>query len=185
MTTIEPIKNIDNKPLTLKIRQESRQKTHKARNSLIAGSLSALAIIGAVGIIKTKPMSFEDALKKAGVEIKDNVAKKIGTEELFTGKIKRFETRNKKETTEYVDGIITEKIYHSAFGKELSGTFYIDGKPKYGVGGIGKSRNRFLFPAYEYENGHLVARGEGCIENKPSVFEEYRKLIKKLKEENK
>lgn len=102
----------------------------KGEKSMLIGALVGLAAIGAtaIGLKKTSPISYEEALKKAGIQIKDDIAVLIESGEKFTGKIERFENRNKKETIEFVDGLITEKLYHNLFGKELEGIFYKNGK---------------------------------------------------------
>ena len=90
--------------------------------SKLALSLAALATIGLsiVGVKKTAKMTFEEALKKNGVEIKNGIATLIENGEKFTGKIQRFETRNRKETVEFADGLIKEKVYHNVFGREFA-----------------------------------------------------------------
>ena len=69
-------------------------------------------------------MTYEEALRKNGVEIKNGIATLIKSGEKFTGKIQRFEKRNRKESVEFVDGVMTEKLYYTAFGKEIEGYFY-------------------------------------------------------------
>ncbi len=92
----------------------------------IIAALSGMAVLGlaAIGLKKTSKMSFEEALKKSGVEIKDGVATLAKSGERFSGKIERFEKRNRKEVVEFIDGIMTEKLYYTALGKEIEGYFY-------------------------------------------------------------
>lgn len=112
------------------INSEPEKPGKKENKAMIAGTLAGLAAIGAaaIGLKKTAKMSYEDALKKAGVQVKDGIATLIESGEKFTGKIQRFEKRNRKETVEFVDGVMTEKVYHSLTGKELEGEFYKNGK---------------------------------------------------------
>lgn len=96
------------------------------KSMALAGTLAGLAALGlaAAGLKKTSKTSYEEALKKAGVQIKDGIATLLESGEKFTGKIERFEKRNRKETVEFVDGVMTEKLYYTAFGKEIEGYFY-------------------------------------------------------------
>ena len=57
----------------------------------IIAALSGMAVLGlaAIGLKKTSKMSFEEALKKSGVEIKDGVATLAKSGERFSGKIER------------------------------------------------------------------------------------------------
>jgi len=179
MVRVEPVANINFKSEADKTGTKPEKKdTGKKNGALIAVSLAALAAAGAaaVGFTKTKPSTFEEALKKAGVEIKDNIAQKIGTEEKFTGKIEHFVSRNEKETVEYTNGVITEKVYHSAFGKELKGLFYKEGSLKCEVRVVGHGKPRHVYTC-EYENNQPLLREHGTV-NSDSVFEEYRKIMK-------
>ncbi len=92
----------------------------------IIGTLSGLAVLGlaAIGLKKTATMSYEEALKKSGVQIKDGIATLIESGEKFSGKVQRFEKRNRKETVKFVDGVMTERLYYTALGKETEGYFY-------------------------------------------------------------
>ena len=109
MLRVEPVTNRINfrsNKINRPAQQDGEQKADGDKALLT--TLGTLAAIGtAFCFLKTRPTTFEDALKKAGVEIKNNVATKIGTGEKFSGKIERFENMNRKETVEYVDGIIT------------------------------------------------------------------------------
>lgn len=178
MLCIEPIRNINFEPAMKGAGLEEPVRNSKGNKEMVIGSLAALAAIGvaAVGLVKTKPLSFEEALKKAGVEIKDKIARNVSNGEKFTGKIEHFETRNRKETVEYFDGVMTEKVYHNAFGKELDGFFYKNGKLKYKVGISGSGKNRHV-STYEYGEDGSFSRGQGKAESS-NVFEEYRKLVK-------
>ena len=105
------------------IKSNNKDGNNKAMLSL---SLTGLAAIGlaAIGLKKTSIMTYEEALRKNGVEIKNGIATLIKSGEKFTGKIQRFEKRNRKECVEFVDGVMTEKLYYTAFGKEIEGYFY-------------------------------------------------------------
>ncbi len=109
---------------------KKQETTTSAQNNdkkkAIIGTLSGLAVLGlaAIGLKKTATMSYEEALKKSGVQIKDGIATLIESGEKFSGKIQHFEKRNRKETVEFVDGVMTEKLYHTALGKEIEGYFY-------------------------------------------------------------
>lgn len=179
MLCVEPIVNINYRPSFKASGSETSEPRNKDnKNSLLAASLAVLAAAGAatVGLVKSKPSSFEEALGKAGVVIKDKIARKASSDEKFTGTIEHFIARNKKETVEYLDGVITEKVYHNAFGKELNGSFYKDGKLKYKVGISGSGRNKHI-STYEYKEDGSFSRGHGTS-NSGNIFEEYRKLVK-------
>lgn len=141
----------------------------ESEKSMITGTLIGLAAVGAavLGVKKTSPISYEEALKKAGVEVKNNIATLIESGEKFTGKIQRFEKRNRKETVEFVDGVITEKLYHNLMGKELGGEFYKNGKQVLRIwASAGQKKNSYGFvysgegiPTYEF--GPFVETKEG------------------------
>ena len=116
-------------------------------------------------------MSFEEALKKNGVEIKDGIATLIKSGEKFTGKIQRFEKRNRKESVKFVDGVMTEKLYHNILGKELDGYFYKNGAC-YKVYGSSK-----LYTTYLYIENQLITRGDAQRMDKKSVFDKTREYI--------
>ena len=139
----------------------------------IWGTLSGLAVLGltAIGLKKTSKMSFEEALKKNGVEIKDGIATLIKSGEKFTGKIQRFEKRNRKESVKFVDGVMTEKLYHNILGKELDGYFYKN-EACYKVYGSSK-----LYTTYLYIENRLITRGDAQRMDKKSVFDKTREYI--------
>ena len=124
------------------------------KKSYLTSALVCLAALGAAtyGYKKTSPIAYEEALKKAGVQIEDNIATLIESGEKYTGKIERFVNRNKKETIEFKDGIIKEKLYHNLFGKELEGYFYKDGKEVLKIWkSVGQQKNNSGF-SYSGEN---------------------------------
>lgn len=131
MLRVEPTNSL--KFCSYEKKQDKVSKIEKQENqkSMLITSLAALAAAGvaAVGLKKTTPISYEKALEKAGVEIKNGIATVIKTGEKYTGKIQRYESRTKKETVNFVDGILTEKLYHNLLGKELEGIFYKEGEP--------------------------------------------------------
>ena len=127
MLRIEPTKQISFTSAATGSKQDKSQSFQKdSDKGAVLGTLSGLAVLGlaALGLKKTSKMSFEEALKKNGVEIKDGIATLIKSGEKFTGRIQRFEKRNRKESVEFVDGVMTEKLYYTAFGKEIEGYFY-------------------------------------------------------------
>lgn len=164
MLRVEPAPTILNFKTGKKENPKSVNASKRASDkSMLAGTLAGLAAVGAaaLGLKKTSPMSYEEALKKAGVQIKDNIATLIETGEKFSGKIQRFEKRNCKETVEFVDGVITEKLYHNLMGKELHGDFYKDGKRVL----------RIWESAGQVKNTHGFSyTGEGVASVKPAPF---------------
>ena len=127
MLRIEPTKQISYTSAATGSKQDKSQSVKKdGDKGAVFGTLSGLAVLGlaALGLKKTSKMSFEEALKKNGVEIKDGIATLIKSGEKFTGKIQRFEKRNRKESVEFVDGVMIEKLYYTALGKEIEGYFY-------------------------------------------------------------
>lgn len=154
----------------------SPQKNENKKEVLIA-TLAGLATIGAtiIGLQKTSPKNYEEALKKAGIQIEDGIAILIKTKEKYTGTVQRFETRSKKETIKFVDGIITEKINHNLFGKELEGKFYKNGTLRCKVGsGI----EGYSVTIYN-KNGELETRGD-AINFSNDKFNSAREYIKSL-----
>lgn len=148
------------------------QEKQTSTNSKLLLSLAALATIGlsVVGAKKTAKISFEEALKNNGVEIKNGIAILIESGEKFTGKIQRFETGNRKETVEYTDGLIKEKVYHNLFGRELNGEFYRDGVLKVRVNPYVIKDGEKTF-AY-YDNGGKFKDCKTMIaQTKASVFD--------------
>ena len=170
MLKINPIKSyvsfkaqdVDNNSKDLKTAQT-------IDNKKVLLSLSGLATAGLalVGLSKTSKSTFEEALKKNGVEIKDGIAKLVKNNERFTGKIERFETRNRKETVNFVDGIMTEKLYHNLLGKELEGRFYKNGEEVLKIhASVGQVKNThgFLYSGkgiQTYKSGPFVETKEG------------------------
>lgn len=152
------------------IKSNNKDGNNKAMLSL---SLTGLAAIGlaAIGLKKTSIMTYEEALRKNGVEIKNGIATLIKSGEKFTGKIQRFEKRNRKESVEFVDGVMTEKLYHNILGKELDGYFYKNGAC-YKVNG-----SRKLFTTYLYIDNRLIERADSQNIDNSSVFEKTRKYI--------
>ena len=127
MLHIEPTRQINFTNTATGSKQDKSQSVKKdGDKGAVFGTLSGLAVLGlaALGLKKTSKMSFEEALKKNGVEIKDGIATLIKSGEKFTGKIQRFEKRNRKESVEFVDGVMIEKLYYTALGKEIEGYFY-------------------------------------------------------------
>lgn len=172
MLQIEPTVSTNfrtNTQKVLKVSEDNNVNKNKKNKSLLAGTLAGLATLGAVaiGFKKTSPTSYEEALKKAGVMIKDNIAILTETGEKFTGKIQRFEKRNRKETVEFIDGLMTEKIYHSLLGKELNGEFYKNGEMVLRIWkSVGQKKNSSGFAysgkgIHNYEFGPYIETKEG------------------------
>ncbi len=140
-------------------------------------ALAGLAVLGMATIVykKTKPITFEKALEKAGVQIKDGIATVKETGKYFSGKIQRFETHSSKETTKFNNGVISEKLYHSITGKERKGEFYKNGKLKLQVTGIGDA-----YAYTEYGNSGMV-KGDGLIPKNFTLFEVARDMMTEIK----
>ena len=141
--------------------------------SAVVATLSGLTVLGlaAIGLKKTSIMTYEEALRKNGVEIKNGIATLIKSGEKFTGKVQRFEKRNRKESVEFVDGVMTEKLYHNILGKELDGYFYKKGAC-YKVNG-----SRKLFTTYLYIDNRLIERADAQKFDNSSVFEKTREYV--------
>ena len=96
MLYIEPTRQINFTNTTTGSKQDKSQSVQKdSDRGAVLGTLSGLAVLGlsAIGLKKTSKMSFEEALKKNGVEIKDGIATLIKSGEKFTGKMQRFEKK--------------------------------------------------------------------------------------------
>ena len=160
---------------------ESKQipnSDNKKGTKALLGPLAGLAVIGmAVGLKMTSKNTFEDALKKSGVQMKDGIATIIDTGEKFTGKITRYETRNRKETVDFVDGKMTEKLYHNFFGKELEGYFYKNNEP---VLRVAKSSSTLAVSCLG-KNESCVTRMDVKIERGESAFDWARNYLKDKK----
>ena len=160
-------------------KRKVRAQSPNGDKTMLAPTLIGLTTIAAsiAFLTKTSKKSYNEALKKAGVQIKDNIAILDKSGEKFTGKIQRYENRNRKETINFVDGIITEKLYHDIFGKEIEGEFYKDGKK---VLKIWKSTGQAKGTrGYKYhEEGTKIIEDGNFIETK-NGFEWARQFIKK------
>ena len=134
----------------------------------------AAAGLGLIGISKVKKISFEEALRKSGVELKDGIATLLETGEKFSGKVERLDSRTSKETVEFVDGVITEKVYHNLLGKPLNGIFYKDGVKRIEVG----AGSQYSIHQYD-KNGGLINMGDaqGSLDTK---FERCRQIVKNI-----
>lgn len=161
-------------------RTQSKNNSPDSSNLVIL-SLGALAVVGAAIALctKKKTMTYEKALKKSGVEINDGIAKVVRTGKKFTGSIQRYETKDKQETVKFVDGKITEKVYHTASGEELKGYFYKNGELKISVSGGTSGKTKF-FSFREYSNGHADTIGDACVEHDESMFEWARNALKTI-----
>lgn len=179
---IEPFyqqQNFKSKFATTDNSPENNKKNSSQATLLL--SLLGLAAVGGAFILGKKKkipiITYEDALKKSGVEVQDGIAKLTQTGKKFTGKIERYKTKNEKETVEFLDGKITEKVYHDSEGCELSGYFYKDGKLKLSVGPSSGREGKF-FSFREYQDDMSTTIGDARINNDESVFEWARNFIK-------
>ena len=169
--------------ISLKQKKEilRQEVSDKKNDKILAGSLAALSVLGltAVGLLKTRTTSFEDALKKSGVILKDNIATIANTGERFTGKIERYTKRNRKETTQYIDGIITEKVYHNAFGKEIEGYFYKNGMLRFRVNLVNRGNRRYVMST-EFKDNNKVSNSTGIEKEKNTTFDAFRTAVKNI-----
>ena len=144
---------------------------------LVGGTVTAAALVFAYK--KGEKKELEKVLKKNGIVLQNGIAKKIESEELFTGFIKRNVKHFglKTETSKYVNGELREQLYHDLFGRELKGLFYKNGKLKEEVtvdSNIKKKNKAFM--AYQYsDNGNLIKSSDGFVPKTESIFEIYRK----------
>jgi len=156
--------------------KESELDISKDNSSKLNLALMGLAVAGLtlVGATKFKKITFEEALRKSGVEFKDGIATLLETGEKFSGKIERLESRTRKETVEFVDGVIKEKVYHNLLGKPLNGIFYKDGIKRIEVG----AGSQYSIHQYD-KNGGLMSMGDaqGSLDTK---FEQCRQMIKNM-----
>lgn len=108
-----------------------KQKRKCKQNMLLGVSGIGVAGMIIVGTGLACKGNFNKSIAKKGLEFKNNILINKNTGEKFTGDIKSNIGKigfNHVETQSFVDGIITEKTYKNILGKELSGTFYKDGK---------------------------------------------------------
>ncbi len=163
----------------------SQDDKKKDKTKKLVLAVAGLAVTGAAAILigKKSKMTYEEALKKNGIEIKDNIAVLIKNGEKYTGSVKRnvhaYGTR--KETVTFVDGVMTEKVYHSFKGKELEGEFYKDGVKRIAVSRTAKVDSKNVwYTRYDFDDkGKLCARST-CNDLCNDKFESARDAIKKL-----
>ncbi len=179
MIKINPTTNIATFRPTFK--DNSHENNQKNRMpSAIATAAAGTVVIGSTILIGKNKMSirnYEDALKKCGVEIKNGIAIVTATGEKYTGVIKRNLSINKKETINFVNGKMNERLYHNMLGRELEGEFYKDGVLTLNVG----KHQGFIyksFPFRRYEDGNIVSRGDVLNQRVNSVFDWARNLLK-------
>ena len=110
------------RPTETCFKQNTRLQKRK-RQETSAMCLGITLAVGSAVLLgrKLSVKSFEKALEKNGVEIKDGIAVLKETGEKYTGEIKRRIGKFglKTETTKYENGIITEKICYNFFGQEI------------------------------------------------------------------
>ena len=137
-------------------------------------SLIGLAVLGTASVIlgkgKLSVMTYEEALKKNGLAMKEGFIINIKSGEKYSGKLNRNIDINKKESLLFKNGQLKEKLYYNALGKELNGEFYKDGELIISVGEhqgiISKS-----FPFRRYSDGKIIEKGDVFHQNISSVFQ--------------
>lgn len=155
---ISKIQNI-NFQSTLKHNDKSdtEKSIPKSENDKTTLTLLGLAVGGALAVLlgQKSKMSFEKALLKEGVKIKDGIAIIQETGKKYTGTIKRKVNAYgmKREIVTYKDGLITEKLYKDILGRELEGHFYKEGKPYLTIWKDAKKGNRFKI---RYDNEMIL-----------------------------
>ena len=174
------ISSIDN----IKFSSQSTNSKNQDNDSLKTGFATAAAVgVTTIILTKGKSKSFDKALEKQGVMLKDGLAIVKASGEKFSGKIKRNikPFGLKKETVQYKEGIITEKVYHDALGREVAGEFYKDGVLRIRIPGIHYTKNNVAYPFYVYDkNNKLTVVADNFGSKVDSVFEAMRNKIKKL-----
>lgn len=162
----------------LSVKDNQKDNTQK-----LLSAVAGLAVLGAAAVIvgKKTTSTYEEALKKNGVQIKDGVAVLISSGEKYTGSVKHNVQAygTKKETVSFVDGVMTEKIYHNARGKELEGEFFKSGVLRVKVTkDANDSLKRYL--RYEYDSSGKLQFRTDCHNLYEDKFDEARDIIKKL-----
>ncbi len=111
--------------------QKKDEKLSKKNAAAItAAGIGVTTMTIAISGLITKG-NFSKNIAKKGLEFRNNLLVNKHTGEKFTGKIKSNIGTigfDKIETQIYESGVLTEKNYKNALGKELYGTFYKDGK---------------------------------------------------------
>ena len=141
-------------------------------------TLTALAAVGA-GAIRVKKGAvtpFYKALEKNGLELRKNVVYHIGTDKKFTGSIKRNSKSlgREKEITKYVNGVISEKLWYDAKGREFKGHFYKNGK-LFRLAHSSRCYKGVDYVGYTEYNEKLSISGK--LRPNCSMFEEMRKDV--------
>ncbi len=187
MLSINPIitinssfKSVQESPVISSAKNDTSKKKD---NKQLYMALAGLAVLGTVAVVAGKKSisTYEQALAKNGVQIKDGIATVKATGEKYTGSIKRNTQAfgYKKETVQFADGVMTEKVYHDLKGAELEGEFFKDGKRRVRVTcDCGKELRyeRYIFTS----DGKLKIRGQ-CHNQNKDKFESARDIIKGLK----
>ncbi len=169
-----------------------REQTAKSKNNNLSNQQkiglgfvkASLAGVGVYAGIKGKKVSLFKALEKQGVELRDGIAVLKESGEKFTGSVKR-NVKNfglRQETICYDNGVMTERVCHNIWGKEVCGDFYKDGVLRISIPGILSRGKRKAFPIYTYDKtGKLESLGDNFGTEMDSVFAEMRQHIKNLK----
>ncbi len=178
MLRIDSISNINffSQPTRNKDDAKSSLKTRLAAAAAAAG-------ITTIALTRGRTKSFEKVMENQGIIIKDGLAVIKDSGEKFTGAIKRNVKPFglKKETVQFEEGVMTERVYHDAFGREAAGEFYKDGILRIRVPGIQYIKNKVAYPFYIYDKNNKTAVAADNFGSKvDSVFEAMRNKIKKL-----
>ncbi|MBR1775825.1 hypothetical protein IJ750_01960 [bacterium] len=165
------------KPMSINFKNTENIKT-RTDNTQRTAEIGAAAVLAAGGAIILRGTlsvkSLATALKKQGAELKDGIAIIKATGEKFTGTIKRNigTFGYKRETIKYENGVMTEKIYHNIFGKELEGEFYKSGILRIKVG-QGKNYSLTLYDS----DGKCKSIADCRLTGGESKFENARNMI--------
>lgn len=110
-------------------KREETPKYKIDKSSAIAGAALGTTLLLSAALLSRN--NLEKNIAKKGLEIKDKILYNKANGEKFTGKIKSnvgLLGFNKTETSVFVDGKLTEKMYRGLFGQEITGLFFKDDK---------------------------------------------------------
>ena len=117
--------------------------------------------------------SLQKVFTQKGLILKEGTLIVSKTGEKFSGTIKRHVGTFGfiKETRKYDNGLLSEKLYHNLFGKELDGYFYKNGilHTSVNVNSYPFTKSK-LYSINEYYKGDNAVVKEGYSENKGSIF---------------
>ena len=170
-------------PITFQSTQPNRTQENKtlSKGEKIALGVTTLALTaGTTALMLSRRPDFIRAFEKSGITVKDGIVIVKETGEKYTGVIKsRYgKLKLKKETTEFVDGVLKEHLRYDMFGRESVGYFYKNGKIKYEVGVHTNGKNA-LFHIVEFNDQGLGVIFYDCRRNgKETAFENVRNMLK-------